>query len=221
MNELIFMYPQENDESELELCHLRHKQRIKKTLRFAIVSVIAFVIFFALSILWNGFFVMSIITLAVAYLVIKSCIGRNNSEYYTYIEAYDDRVHIENLNLATNVSEIIDLDYNDVIMARFVNQELNNIVITFDTNSNSQKIVYDRNTNRIVNDPMPNVIEIRLTEYSYQQYYFIYIASQFINIDIKGKVNYDKLVIKKYGYSDDYLSKIETVNQQDSFSSDG
>lgn len=213
-NELIFQYPIQDDEgqgvnAEIERLMKIRSRMIAKTR--AIFLAISFIICFlyVISDLSNAL-PLIIISLFVALFFIGYSVsgGISNVDFYTEITAYETYIDIKQTRLSNGITEQATIFFEDIEWA-IMSRSLERIQICFAQN-NSEMYYYsfkDNSFERVTGGLC--LIDIPLNSYTYQQYYFLYLAGDYFNIRIPKTLNNEKIILKKYGYSDDYLEQLK------------
>lgn len=212
--ELIFQYPIQDENGEGNKAELERLVALKAKILFRtriIFAAILFLIavFFVLSSFSNVFSVLTIIMFAVLFLFGKTLSGGNNRmDYYTEISAYESFVEIKQTNLTTGKIEQAVIAYDDIKWA-MMSKSLERIQICFEQ-ENSEMFEYSMTDNVAGQlESLTCLIDIPLNPYTYQQYYFLYVADDYFKIRIPKVLKTDKYIMKKYGNSDDFAEKIQ------------
>lgn len=211
--ELVFQYPvqDENGEgvnAEIErLMNIRRKIMLKTRVIFVSI-LLAICVLYTISYLSSAIPVIIIILLIVLFFFGKVISGGNNTvDYYTEISAYECFVDLKITNISNGNIQQATIYYDEIEWA-MMSRSLERIQICFSQN-NSEMYDYSVSNNRFEqSNSLSCLIDIPLNPYTYQQYYFLYVAGDYFKIRIPKTLNNDKIIIKKYGYSDDYITKI-------------
>lgn len=211
--ELVFQYPiqDENREGvneEIErLMNVRSKIMFRTRIIFVSI-LLAICVLYTISYLSSAIPVIIIALFTTLFFFGKVISGgKNTVDYFTEISAYESFVDLKITNISNGKIQQATVYYNDIEWA-MMSKSLERIQICFSQN-NSEMYDYSVSNNRFEqSNSLSCLIDIPLNSYTYQQYYFLYVAGDYFKIRIPKTLNNDKIIIKKYGYSDDYITKI-------------
>ena len=212
-DELIYQYPIQDDNGEGARTEIEKLMSIRRKtmLRTRLISAIILVMICILYIFSNHSSVIPVIIIVLLGMMFffgKSISsGTTKSDFYTEISAYDSYLEIKLTNISNGIIEQASIDFDDIEWA-MMSRSLERIQICFLKN-NSEMLTYSLNNNQCEQSNGDFcLIDIPLNSYTYQQYYFLYIAGDYFKIRIPKTLNNDRIIFKKYGYSDDYLKHI-------------
>lgn len=199
MSNLIFKFPT-TDDYELE----KSSHRVRKSRkRLAIIFLIDVICFFAFAIsgLELFIFVVAVLTMLL-YLFIRYFL-RTADITSLIITAYDDYFKVKKYNYNLKTIEIIELYYEDISQA------------TYDSSCCSICILYNDgklSKEDFEKNPLPvhkdGVINYNVSMYSWEQFFFLYVLPEKINIKIRNnhRATAKGYIKKKFGKSESYIT---------------
>ena len=200
MSKMIFKYPKEEN-NELEKPSYAVRKSRKK---LAVIFLIDIISFCAFAISGMEIFIFLVIVLTV-FLYFSLRFFLSAAEIYKlFITAYDDYFQIEKYDFNLKTVEAVELFYDDISEARY-DKSCCSICLMYDDGKISKR---DFNGN-----PLPvhkdGVINYSVSLYSWEQFFFLYVLSEKVNIKIRNnhKATAKSYIKKKFGKSESYIAK--------------
>ena len=212
--ELIYQYPIQDENREGSNAEIERLMKTKANVLFK-----TRVVFTSIALLIAVLFIFSeanraipiiiMVLFVVLFMFGKVISGDNNRlDYYTEISAYETYIEIRQTDLSKGKVEQAKIYYDDIDWS-IMSRSLERIQICFYQNQ-SEYYTYSLSHgefDEVLSDYC--LIDIPLNSYTYQQYYFLYVAGDYFNIRIPKTIKNERFILKKYGNSDDYLKKIK------------
>lgn len=208
--DLIYQYPIEDFKSFFEETFKKSTEKNRKSylnsIAFFLLATSGFLVYsFFPSIKISKFlFLASIVFLIISFVILSST-AKKSSPHQLSIDAYDDEMILTYYSDGRYFKRTLHICYEDVISARFSDNDYTSFQIAFKESEATKLISYDKNGS-IINNSMNNLFLFKLNPYSYEQGFFLYYANNFFKIN---GFNDGKKVEKRYGDSEKYFSKID------------
>lgn len=209
-NNLIYQYPTEDYLNEYEKNFKSYYKKQKRNVILSISFLILGCICFAVYSLFYRYesakyiLVISILFLFAGFLLLKSSV-KNSSPHQLAIEAYEDHMTITYYTYGKFSKRILKADYNDIISARFTNNEYSGFQISFNKTAGTYLKSFDRKGREIKN-AIDNLFLFSINPMSFEQGFFLYIANDLFSID---KFKFGRKELKKFGTQEEYFYRLE------------
>lgn len=208
-NDFVYMYPTEESRKIFEEDLNQNNGNNVKDKKIVTALLGAVIGFFVLY--WIPFFtkfdIAFLISAAFCMILLSFYLKQSSSSPYSTalsIEAYEDYMKLEYFKNKTK--KTLQIYYEDIVDSRFSDNDYTSFQIAFTNNNRSFMKEYDRNTDKEIDSLYDNLFLFSLNPFSYEQFFFLYIAEDYFTIK---KFYKTKKFFKTFGNQNEYLEKLE------------
>lgn len=200
--ELLYEYPTQEERQEIvEQLAVSKIGRSKKIIIF-VMMIIGILCVFTSSQLGNkleiALFIVGVVAIIVGFLSAKTLSWY--SEHITMITAYETFLHLEIYSNSDDFFREIELNYDDIVLCS-LSKKYDKVTILYKYNVGSTYSAV-KNSGEIIQKKHTGQITFDINPFSYEQYFFFYVAPKLFEIDME-----EWKILKKFGNERNYIRK--------------
>lgn len=201
--ELIYEYPTQEERQEIvEQLAISKINSSKKNIVILVLIIIGILGIFTSSFIGDKleiiFFIVGIVTIILGFLSAKTL--SEYSEHITMITAYETFLHLEIYSNSNDFLREIELNYDDIILCS-LSKKYDKVTILYKYNVGSTYSAV-KNSGEIIQKKHTGQITFDINPFSYEQYFFFYVAPKLFEIDME-----EWKILKKFGNERNYIRK--------------
>ncbi|WP_295211612.1 hypothetical protein [Ruminococcus sp.] len=202
--ELIYEYPTSTERQQVlnEIDKVPFDDLNRTKIKPLILALAGFALIFVSGIfssptITNIIFIVALITIIISFAIMKNIL--NNRATGLIITAYESHMQLTSLdNLNKYFKRTLNVQYNDIVYCG-LSKDCTTVTMIYRTENSSEEC---SNTNETVTNELNGTFTFRIIPYSYEQYFFLYIAPQLFKVQTKGWK-----IAKRFGTEYEYAEK--------------